>query len=107
MSSLLSDTQSMQPHDILALANRFVERGAGETDLSLLLSSASDLLQKDITGVKAKASKKSDLATYTPNQVPSSSTSAPKSPRGTISAPTSPTATIRTSTAPLVADSSH
>ena len=38
MSSLLSDTQSMQPHDILALANRFVARGAGETDLSLLLS---------------------------------------------------------------------
>ena len=68
----------MQPHDILALANRFVARGAGETDLSLLLSSASDLLQKDITGNKARSSKKSDLATYTPNQVPSSPSSTPK-----------------------------
>ena len=96
----------MQPHDVLALANRFVERGAGETDLARLLSSASDLLNKDITGDKTKASKKSDLATYTPNQVPSSSSPAPKSPRGTITATTSPTATIRTSTAPLVASSS-
>ena len=95
----------MQPHDVLALANRFVERGASQADLSFLLSSAGDLIKKDITGDKAKASKKSDLATYTPNQVPSSS-SAPKSPRGTMSAPTSPTATIRTSTAPLVAGSS-
>ena len=84
MTSRSSDaqSQSMQPHDILALANRFVARGAGETDLSLLLSSASDLLQKDITGDKARSTKKSDLATYTPNQVPSSSTSAPKSPKG-------------------------
>ena len=106
MTSLLSDAQSMQASDILELANRFVARGAGETDLSLLLSSASDLLKKDITGDKAKASKKSDLATYTSDQVPSSSSSAPKSPRGTMSAPTSPTATIRTSTAPLVAGSS-
>ena len=105
MTSRSSDaqSQSMQPHDVLALANRFVERGASQADLSFLLSSASDLIKKDITGDKAKASKKSDLATYTPNQVPSSSSSAPKSPRGTMSAPTSPTATIRTSTAPLVA----
>ena len=109
MTSRSSDaqSQSMQPHDVLALANRFVERGASQADLSFLLSSASDLIKKDITGDKAKASKKSDLATYTPNQVPSSSSSAPKSPRGTMSAPTSPTATIRTSTAPLVAGSSH
>ena len=107
MSSLLSETQSMQPHDVLALANRFVERGASQADLSFLLSSAGDLIKKDITGDKAKASKKSDLATYTPNQVPSSSSPAPKSPRGTMSAPTSPTATIRTSTAPLVAGSSE
>ena len=109
MTSRSSDaqSQSMQPHDVLALANRFVERGASQADLSFLLSSASDLIKKDITGDKAKASKKSDLATYTPNQMPSSSSSAPKSPRGTMSAPTSPTATIRTSTAPLVAGSSN
>ena len=103
MTSLLSDTQSMQASDILELANRFVDRGAGETDLALLLSSASDLLQQDVTGEKAKAKRKKDLATYTPSQVPSSSPSAPKSPKGTISRPTSPTASIPTSTAPPAA----
>ena len=97
-------SQSMEPHDFLKLANVVAAKGNGDA-LSLLLSSASDLFDLDITGEKAKARTKKNLATYTPNQVPPSSSSAPMPVMGSSSRPTSPTA-IRPTTAPTAASSS-
>ena len=95
----------MEPHDFLKLANVVASRGGNGDALSLLLSSASDLFDLDITGEKAKARTKKNLATYTPNQVPPSSSSAPMPVMGSSSRPTSPTA-IRPTTAPTAASSS-